>query len=85
MVFASKAAAVRREPRLLGFPSRHFDRAPVLLAPALAARRAREPPSLAASRLGRPNKSKQNQAKLLGFTWFCLVESGLFNGLRVKK
>jgi hypothetical protein len=28
------------------------------------------------------NKSKQNQAKKLGFAWFYSSESGLFNGLR---
>jgi hypothetical protein len=32
-----------------------------------------------------PSKSKQNQTNLLVFAWICLVESGLFNGLRVKK
>jgi hypothetical protein len=32
-----------------------------------------------------PSKSKQNQAKLLGFPWFCSSESGLFKGLRAKK
>jgi hypothetical protein len=33
----------------------------------------------------RPRKSKQNQAKKLGFRWICSSESGLFNGLRAKK
>jgi hypothetical protein len=33
----------------------------------------------------RPSKSKQNQAKLLGFPWIYSSESGLFKGLRAKK
>jgi hypothetical protein len=32
----------------------------------------------------RPNRTKQNQAKLLGFAWFYSSESGLFNVLRQK-
>jgi hypothetical protein len=32
-----------------------------------------------------PSKSKQNQAKKLGFPWFYSSESGLFKGLRAKK
>jgi hypothetical protein len=30
-------------------------------------------------------RTKENQAKILGFVWFYLVESGLFKGLREKK
>jgi hypothetical protein len=29
--------------------------------------------------------AKENQAKILGFAWFYLAESGLFKGLRAKK
>jgi hypothetical protein len=30
-------------------------------------------------------KTKENQAKILGFAWISLAESGLFKGLRRKK
>jgi hypothetical protein len=30
-------------------------------------------------------RAKENQAKILGFAWFYLVESSLFKGLRAKK
>jgi hypothetical protein len=29
--------------------------------------------------------AKENQAKILGFAWFYLVDSGFFNELRPKK
>jgi hypothetical protein len=29
--------------------------------------------------------AKENQAKILGFAWFYVAESGLFKGLRPKK
>jgi hypothetical protein len=32
-----------------------------------------------------PSKSKQNQAKILGFAWFYSSESGFFKGLQAKK
>ena len=32
-----------------------------------------------------PSRSKQIQAKMLGFVWFYSSEPGLFNGLRAKK
>jgi hypothetical protein len=32
-----------------------------------------------------PSKSKENQGKILAFSWILLAESGLFNGLAVKK
>jgi hypothetical protein len=32
-----------------------------------------------------PRKSKENQAKTLGFGWISLVELGLFKGLQQKK
>jgi hypothetical protein len=32
-----------------------------------------------------PSKSKQNEAKILGFAWSYSPESGLFKGLRAKK
>jgi hypothetical protein len=31
------------------------------------------------------SECKKKQAKLLGFAWFYLAESGLFKGLRAKK
>jgi hypothetical protein len=30
-------------------------------------------------------RTKENQIKILGFAWFYLAVSGLFNGLRAKK
>jgi hypothetical protein len=33
----------------------------------------------------KPDPTKLNQAKLLGFAWFCSSESGLFKGLRREK
>ncbi len=33
----------------------------------------------------KPSLAKQIQTKLLGFAWFYSSESGLFNGLRMKK
>jgi hypothetical protein len=37
---------------------------------------------LLSGRQTKPNKSKENQGKRLGFPWIPLAELGLFNGLR---
>jgi hypothetical protein len=36
-------------------------------------------------RKARPNESKENQIKILGFPWILLVELGLINKLEPKK